>query len=242
MADKKPSMQWYPGDWLKDPCVGQCSPQTRGVWVDMLSLMHENGRTGKLQGTYESLARVCRCSIEQFKKTITELKDTNTATVTVRNKKITIINRRMNKEYKERESNKNRQLKFRKKSQPDLLQENNEEVTSYSSSSTSLSKESTKENIFYIPDWIPLNLWEEWMGIRKKKRAINSVRAMESLIKCLEKIKNSGRYTVEYAVKKAIEKSWKGLELEWLDNLKENKNAKSNLNTAAKSIQQNQPL
>lgn len=38
---KRPAFQFYPGDWLKDPALRRCSPAARGVWIDMLCLMHE---------------------------------------------------------------------------------------------------------------------------------------------------------------------------------------------------------
>ncbi len=39
--DHRPSFQFYPGDWLKDPDLRRCSPAARGVWIDVLCLMFE---------------------------------------------------------------------------------------------------------------------------------------------------------------------------------------------------------
>ncbi len=43
---KLPSMQMYPGDWLKDAGLRLCSPAARGVWIDMLMLMFECPQRG----------------------------------------------------------------------------------------------------------------------------------------------------------------------------------------------------
>ena len=48
MSDKKPSFQFYPGDWRKDPGVQSLSYHDRGVWFEMLLLMHESEERGVL--------------------------------------------------------------------------------------------------------------------------------------------------------------------------------------------------
>jgi len=47
-SDKLPSLQWYPGDWKKDSGVQALSFHDRGVWFEMLMLMHESEQRGKL--------------------------------------------------------------------------------------------------------------------------------------------------------------------------------------------------
>src|SRR3990167_1344800 len=99
---KSPAFQFYTGDWLKDPNLGQCSPATRGIWIDMLALMHENGRSGLLHGTINSLSRICRCSDAEMDAALSELSDTTSANVTKRHGKVTVTNRRMSAESYER--------------------------------------------------------------------------------------------------------------------------------------------
>ena len=43
---KKPSFQFYPGDWMKDPALRLCSLSARGAWMDMLCLLHECPQRG----------------------------------------------------------------------------------------------------------------------------------------------------------------------------------------------------
>ena len=78
---KLPYIQFYTGDWIKDPNLSMCLPSTRGIWIDMLCAMHENGRTGQVKGTTEQLARICRCTEEEIKKSLRELLESKTADV-----------------------------------------------------------------------------------------------------------------------------------------------------------------
>lgn len=43
---KKPSFQFYPGDYLRDAAVRALSLEARGLWIDMLCLMHQAPRRG----------------------------------------------------------------------------------------------------------------------------------------------------------------------------------------------------
>ena len=45
---KLPAFQFYPGDWRKDPGVQSLSYHDRGVWFEILLLMHESDERGKL--------------------------------------------------------------------------------------------------------------------------------------------------------------------------------------------------
>jgi hypothetical protein len=45
---KWPFLKFATGDWLKDPAVRSLDPWDRGVWFDMLCLMHEGEQRGKL--------------------------------------------------------------------------------------------------------------------------------------------------------------------------------------------------
>lgn len=76
-----------------------------------------------------------------------------------------------------------------------------------------------KENI--LPEDISQKLWDEWMAVRKSKKAVNSQTAIDALVKSLENIQAHGRWTKDDAIKIAIENSWKSIKLQWLENLNE---------------------
>lgn len=46
---KRPSFQFYPGDWLNDAALRMCSVGARGLWMDMLCLMHQGSEYGYLK-------------------------------------------------------------------------------------------------------------------------------------------------------------------------------------------------
>src|SRR4051812_32125741 len=97
-------MQFYTGDWLRDPQLSMCQPATRGIWADLLAAMHQLDLQGVITGTREQLARVGRCSAVELGHALDDLRATNAADVTDRNGIVTVINRRMKREYNLRES------------------------------------------------------------------------------------------------------------------------------------------
>jgi len=65
------------------------------------------------------------------------------------------------------------------------------------------------------------------MAIRKKLKAVNSKRAMDGLVDKLFQVSQSG-ISVNTAIKTAIERSWKSVEVDWLK--PKNGNASIDLN------------
>ena len=45
---KRPAFQFYPADWFKDPGLRSCSLAARGLWIDMIALMHQADPYGHL--------------------------------------------------------------------------------------------------------------------------------------------------------------------------------------------------
>ena len=64
MSAKFPAFQFYPADWAKDPNLRRCRKAEKGLWVDMLCLMHECEERGFLvsAGTPWSAILSIRCS------------------------------------------------------------------------------------------------------------------------------------------------------------------------------------
>jgi uncharacterized phage protein (TIGR02220 family) len=95
---KLPAIQFYPGDWMKDPAVRSVSIDARGLWIDMLCLMHESTRRGYLQHstgepvTEEQLARITGCTQKQVARLLGELTTTGVFSCTDTG---VIYNRRM---------------------------------------------------------------------------------------------------------------------------------------------------
>ena len=134
---KAPAIQFYIGDWFKDPAVQAAETATRGAWANMLMFMWEHKPRGFLIGTSEQLRKLANCRESEWPQILHELEDLKIADVTHDNGKITIKNRRMYREQKEKENNKLRQNKFRNNAK------NNAGITPPSSSSSSSSLKNT---------------------------------------------------------------------------------------------------
>lgn len=48
MKDKLPALQFYTGDWRKDPCVQALDHEHKGVWIDLLCILNETSERGRL--------------------------------------------------------------------------------------------------------------------------------------------------------------------------------------------------
>ena len=159
---KLPAIQFYPGDWRKDVGVQSLSYHDRGVWFEMLMLMHESPVRGKLMigdkgATEELIAGVLHIDVDSFKATVSTLLERG---VCVRDSRTgALMNRRMVRDEDERSKNRRKLAKWRKEQK--TKEECNQPVTAKkplpsssssitSSSSTSVSKYSraTLEEIY----------------------------------------------------------------------------------------------
>ena len=68
---------------------------------------------------------------------------------------------------------------------------------------------------FDFPEWVDVEAMDEWLSHRKKLRATNSPRALKSIMKDLEVIRQAGIDPNE-AIETALKKGWKTVELEYL--------------------------
>jgi uncharacterized protein YdaU (DUF1376 family) len=78
---KHPYIQFYVGDWLKDPELSMCSPATRGIWIDLICAIHEGNGAGKLTANRQQLSRICRCTEPDISAALIELGNTNAADI-----------------------------------------------------------------------------------------------------------------------------------------------------------------
>ena len=75
---KLPAFQFYPGDWRKDPGVQSLDYQSRGVWFEILCLMHESTPRGVLMlagkpMNDDALARLLGLDVVLLKQILTNL-------------------------------------------------------------------------------------------------------------------------------------------------------------------------
>lgn len=85
---------------MLDRKLAKCSSATRGVWLELIIAMHQDGRSGELRETVDHLAILARTSTAIVSQALTELQTTGTADVTFRNEIVTVVNRKMKREAK----------------------------------------------------------------------------------------------------------------------------------------------
>lgn len=83
---KRPAFQFYPADWRKDAALQSCSLAARGLWHEMMCLMHEcepyghmsiNGKPMKA----EQVARLVGISDKDYAKLLAELQEAGVPSV-----------------------------------------------------------------------------------------------------------------------------------------------------------------
>lgn len=101
----KPSFQFYPSDWLRDPGLRSCSLGARGLWIDILSFMHEAEPYGHLLLNGRpvdaiTLARMVGSDVRTVRRLLSELE---AAGVFSKTEPGTIFSRRMVRDQELRE-------------------------------------------------------------------------------------------------------------------------------------------
>ena len=69
---KRPSFQFYPGDWKKNAKLRRCSEAARGAWVDILCLLHDTDEYGICRWPLADLARAAGVPIKLAKELVTK--------------------------------------------------------------------------------------------------------------------------------------------------------------------------
>lgn len=54
---RRPSFQFYPADWFANPNLKRCSHAEKGMWMDILCLLHDGHRYGVLRWSLAEIAR-----------------------------------------------------------------------------------------------------------------------------------------------------------------------------------------
>lgn len=94
---KRPAFQFYPGDWRRDAALQSCSLAARGLWNEMMCIMHDGAPYGHLRvGSKDILppilARMVGASLEDIEPLLRELAEAEVFSYTEHG---TIYSRRM---------------------------------------------------------------------------------------------------------------------------------------------------
>jgi hypothetical protein len=69
----RPSFQFYPKEWIWDLELRQCSAAARGLWADLMCLMHEGEPYGHLTAPLDLILRITGLTEEVYTALLAEL-------------------------------------------------------------------------------------------------------------------------------------------------------------------------
>ncbi len=183
---KRPSFQFYPGDWLNDASLRMVSVGARGLWIEMICIMHQGSEYGFLKVNDKvihitNLSRMCGATLEETEGWLNELNDAGVYSVDGNG---CIYSRRMIRDEIVRQS---RAAGGIKGGNPSLLKKKNKEIkvgnkvnlhanlqttpsssSSSSSSSSILKEESTSYSCQNDPEGSFLTVQEEGENLEKR--------------------------------------------------------------------------
>lgn len=67
---KRPSFQFYPGDWRNNAKLRRCSEGARGVWMDILCVLHDSDEYGVCRWPLADLARAAGAPLKLVKELV----------------------------------------------------------------------------------------------------------------------------------------------------------------------------
>jgi len=213
---KRPAFQFYPADWRKDLELQSCSIAARGLWHEMMCVMHEAEPYGHLVLNGKPMselqaATACRVTPRDYRALLAELK---AAGVPGETDDGSIYSRRMVKDEQLRAM---RAGFGRLGGNPRLVGSKDKQnprgkvkpKPTPSSSSSSSSSEKSK-GAFAPPDWIPQDAWNAWLEVRRKKRAPNTDEALRLSVVDLERFKAAG-HEPRLVLEQSVKRGWQGL-------------------------------
>ena len=65
---KRPSFQFYPADWRNNANLRRCSWAARGVWIEIMGLLHDSDHYGVLRWTLKEIAQALGCPVAIVKE------------------------------------------------------------------------------------------------------------------------------------------------------------------------------
>jgi hypothetical protein len=217
---KRPSFQFYPSDWLRDTALRSCSTGARGLWMDMICFMHEGKPYGHLKVGDKvilpsNLARMVGDNSDLVADWLLELSQAGVYETTEDG---VIFSKRMVRDENLRQiraaggfKGGNPALINKDKVNLEVIQEVKQKSTPSSSSSSSSSKDK-KATVVACPDGVEEEVWQDWLQLRKAKKAPVTQTVVNSAIKEAEKagISLNAFLTIWCA------RGSQGLQAEWL--------------------------
>lgn len=69
---RRPSFQFYPGDWQSNKNLRRCSHTEKGIWLDVMCLLHDSEEYGVLRWPLKEIAQAVSCRPADLKALVTK--------------------------------------------------------------------------------------------------------------------------------------------------------------------------
>lgn len=222
---KRPAFQFYPADWRKDAALQSCSIGARGLWVEMLCIMHECIPYGYLcvNGQPMTDSQLARLVGDTVKAVVSYKKELESAGVYSYDEG-RIYSRRMVKDEHLRNiraqagamggnpvllGNKDKQ----KVKQTDNHESKQSPTPSSSSSSSPTGKvKNSAQGACVRPDEVPESVWNDFLAIRKAKRAPLTETALDGI----RSEAGKAGFSLTQAIEMCCMRGWQGFEAAWV--------------------------
>lgn len=219
---KRPAFQFYPADWRKDLELQSCGIAARGLWVEMMCVMHEAEPYGHLTlngkaMTENQAASACRVTLRQYRELLAELQAAGVPRVNadgviysdrmVRDEQIRAARAEGGKAGAEHGQ---KGASHGKKGGRPKKETGDEKPPFKPSPSSSSSSSNNSLGAFAPPDWVPVETWKAWLDVRRKKRAPNTEHALGLAVKELGRLRAAG-HDPKAVIEQSIFKGYTGL-------------------------------
>jgi hypothetical protein len=222
-AGRLPAFQFYPADWRKDPSVQALDYETRGIWFEMLCLMHESDERGVLLLNGNPMPEDALCRLLGLDKQILTTALTKLLAYGVakeRQEDKAIFSKRMVHDEYIRQIRKNAGFKggnpllLKQNTTTGVKQKPTPSSSSSSSSSSSYSKEDKKlprQARLDFPDSFSEERkasFSEWMRYKAEKRQPYKPTGWKAL---LSKFNNLSDFQINAAIQNSMAGNWSGI-------------------------------
>jgi len=217
---KRPAFQFYPADWRKDPALSSCSLSARGLWIELMCIAHESEQYGHLSinGIPMSIPQLARLVGESPAVVVKLLTELDGAGVFSRTDSGCIFSRRMVKDERIRNA---RAEAGRLGGNPNLLNQKDNQIDNHDAKqaskrkltpSSSSSSSSSKSNTTPPPDGVDETVWQDFLKLRKAKKAPVTETAIDGIRREADK----AGMTLADALAMCCKRGWQGFDADWV--------------------------
>ena len=67
---KRPSFQFYPGDWQANSNLRRCTHEEKGIWIDVMCLLHDQEEYGVVRWSLKEIAQAIGSTVQKLRSLV----------------------------------------------------------------------------------------------------------------------------------------------------------------------------